>query len=57
MIACFDDILLEMQNFAYVLTIHNCLKVILLINIEEVVSEFLGRSQRPYGLLSSAQEI
>ena len=56
-IACFDDTLLEMQNIAYVLTVHTRLKVILQINIEGVGSEFLGLSQRPYGLLSSAQEI
>jgi hypothetical protein len=46
-----------MQNIAYVLTVHTRLKVMLLINIEGVGSGFLGRSQRPYGLLSSAQEI
>jgi hypothetical protein len=57
MIVCFGDTLLEMQNIAYVLTVHTRLKVMLLINIEGVGSWFLGRSQRPYGLLSSAQEI
>jgi hypothetical protein len=57
LIACFDDTLLEIQNFAYILTVHNRLKVILQINIEEMVSEFPGPSQRPHGLLSSAQEI
>jgi hypothetical protein len=65
LIACFDDTLLEMQNTAYVLTVHNRLKVILQIilqvilqiNIEEVGSEFPVLSQRPHGLLSSAQEI
>jgi hypothetical protein len=57
LIACFDDTLLEMQNFAYVLIVHTRLKVILQINIEEVGLEFPGLSQRPHGLLSSAQEI
>jgi hypothetical protein len=57
LIACFDDTLLEMQNIAYVLTVHTRLKVILQINIEEVGSEFPVLSQRPHGLLSSAQEI
>jgi hypothetical protein len=57
LIACFDDTLLEMQSIAYVLTVHTSLKVILQINIEGVGLEFLGLSQRPYGLLFSAQEI
>jgi hypothetical protein len=57
MIVCFGDTLLEMQNIAYVLTVHTRLKVMLLINIEGVGSWFLCCSQRPYGLLSSAQEI
>jgi hypothetical protein len=57
LIACFDDTLLEVQNVAYVLIVHTSLKVILQINIEGVVLEILGLSQRSYGLLSSAQEI
>ena len=59
LIVCFDDTLLEMQHIAYVLTVHTRLKVILQINIEGKGggSEFLGLSQRPYGLLSSVQEI
>jgi len=58
--ACFDETPLEMQNIVCVLNVHtccNCPKVILQINIEGWGSEFLGLSQRPYGLLSSAQEI
>jgi hypothetical protein len=57
LIACFDATLLEMQNIACVLTVHTRLKVILQINIEGVGLDFLDLSQRPYGLLSSAQEI
>jgi len=57
LIACFDETPLEKQSIAYVLTVLTCPKVILQINIERMGSEFLGLSQRPYGLLSNAQEI
>jgi hypothetical protein len=55
LIACFDAALVKMQNIAYILTVHTRLKVILQTNIEGVGSEFLGLSQKPYGLLSSVQ--
>jgi hypothetical protein len=40
LIACFDETPLEMQNIAYVLTVHTCPKVIILINIEGSVRSF-----------------